>query len=95
MIFFIAIFTVLQLVMLGASTYPIKYRWDSAAYRSEEEVRCDTLHFSTCMAQQIVQYDSREKNLEKRWVWNLDLTGVANVERCGTAKWGVVFFLDT
>lgn len=38
-IFFIAIFTVLQLVLLGASTYPIKRRWDSAAYKSKEEVR--------------------------------------------------------
>lgn len=37
-IFFIAIFTVLQLVMLGASTYPIKRRWDVAAYKSKEEV---------------------------------------------------------
>ena len=38
-IFFIAIFTVLQLVVLGASTYPIKRRWDGAAYKSKEEVR--------------------------------------------------------
>lgn len=38
-IFFIAIFTVLQLVVLGASTYPIKRRWDSAAYKSKDEVR--------------------------------------------------------
>ncbi|CAN0550862.1 unnamed protein product, partial [Ectocarpus sp. 12 AP-2014] len=37
-IFFIAIFTVLQLVMLGASTYPIKRRWDIAAYKSKEEL---------------------------------------------------------
>lgn len=37
-IFFIAIFTVLQLVMLGAATYPIKRRWDIAAYKSKEEV---------------------------------------------------------
>lgn len=38
-IFFIAIFTVLQLVVLGSSTYPIKRRWDIAAYQSKEEVR--------------------------------------------------------
>ncbi|CAM9317502.1 unnamed protein product [Scytosiphon promiscuus] len=37
-IFFIAIFTVLQLVMLGASTYPIRRRWDVAAYKSKEEL---------------------------------------------------------
>lgn len=38
-IFFIAIFTVSQLVLLGASTYPIRRRWDTAAYKSKEEVR--------------------------------------------------------
>lgn len=44
-IFFIAIFTVMQLVMLGASTYPIKRRWDIAAYQSKEEVsRQNTVH---------------------------------------------------
>ncbi|CAM9348281.1 unnamed protein product, partial [Hapterophycus canaliculatus] len=37
-IFFIAIFTVLQLIMLGASTYPIRRRWDVAAYKSKEEL---------------------------------------------------------
>lgn len=50
-IFFIAIFTVLQLVVLGASTYPIKRRWDSAAYKSKEEVREDGRR---AMAQQLV-----------------------------------------
>lgn len=38
-IFFIAIFMVLQLILLGASTYPIKRRWDIAAYKSKDEVR--------------------------------------------------------
>ena len=38
MIFLIAIFTVIQLVMLGASTYPIKRAWDIAAYKTKEEV---------------------------------------------------------
>lgn len=38
-IFFIAIFMVLQLIVLGASTYPIKRRWDIAAYKSKDEVK--------------------------------------------------------
>ncbi|CAM9808147.1 unnamed protein product [Pylaiella littoralis] len=37
-IFFIAIFTVLQLIVLGASTYPIKRGWDIAAYKSKDEL---------------------------------------------------------
>lgn len=37
-IFFVAIFTVAQLVLLGASTYPIKNAWDIAAYNSKDDV---------------------------------------------------------
>ncbi|CAM9906593.1 unnamed protein product [Ascophyllum nodosum] len=37
-IFFVAIFAVLQLVLLGASTYPIKRAWDVAAYKSKDEL---------------------------------------------------------
>eukprot|EP00752_Nemacystus_decipiens_P005207 g4726.t1 len=51
-IFFIAIFTVLQLVVLGASTYPIKRRWDDAAFKSKEELlegyRANVVHKRKC-----------------------------------------------
>lgn len=43
-VFFVAIFTVLQLVMLGASTYPIRRRWDAAAYITKDEVLCLLTH---------------------------------------------------